>query len=73
MLENARSQSNKTVQQAFVREFSKQLPTAMQIWTWHNEFKEEGCLYWRKGSGRPTISEKTVECVLKKILQSPKK
>ena len=32
-LEYAWSQSNKTVQHAFVREFSKQLPKAMQIWT----------------------------------------
>ena len=31
LLEYARSQSNKTVQHAFVREFSKQSPTAMQI------------------------------------------
>ena len=38
VLEYARSQSNKTVQHAFVREFSKQSPTAMQIWTWHRKF-----------------------------------
>ena len=31
VLEYSRSQSNKTVQHAFVREFSKQSPTAMQI------------------------------------------
>ena len=31
VLDYARSQSNKTVQHAFVREFSKQSPTAMQI------------------------------------------
>ena len=43
VLEYARSQSNKTVQHAFVREFSKQSPTAMQIWPWHKQFKEEGC------------------------------
>ena len=33
MLEYARSQSNKTMQHAFMTEFSRQLPTAMQIWT----------------------------------------
>ena len=33
-----------TVQDAFLREFSKQSPTAMQIRTWHKKFKEEGCL-----------------------------
>ena len=51
VLKYARSQSNKTVQHAFVREFSKQSPTAMQIWTWHKKYEEEGCLCKRKGSG----------------------
>ena len=46
VLQYARSQSNKTMQYAFVREFSKQSPTVMQIWTWHIKFKEEGCLCW---------------------------
>ena len=68
VLEYTRSQSNKTVQHAFVKEFSKQLPTAMRIWKWHTKFKEEGCLCRRKGSGRPKTSEDTVERVGKKIL-----
>ena len=50
VLEYARSQSNKTVRHAFVREFSKQSPTVVQILTWHKEFKEDGCLCRRKGS-----------------------
>ena len=33
LLEYARSQLNKTVQHAFVTEFSKQSPTVMQIWS----------------------------------------
>ena len=48
VMEYALSQSNKTVQHVFVREFSKQSPTAMQIWTWYKKFKEEGCLCTRK-------------------------
>ena len=40
MFEYAQLQSNKTVQHAFVRQFSKQSPTAMQIWTWHKKFSE---------------------------------
>ena len=63
VLEYARSQSNKTVQHAFVRELSKQSPTAMQIWTWHKKFKERGCLCRRKGSGQPKTSEEMVEHV----------
>ena len=51
VLEYTRSQSNNTVQHAFVREFSKQSPTAMQIMTWQKKFKEEGYLCRRKGSG----------------------
>ena len=65
--------SNNTVQHAFVREFSKQSPTTMQIWTWHKIFKEEGCLCRRKGSGRQKTPEKTVEHACKKILQGLKK
>ena len=49
VMEYARSQSNKTVQHAFLREFSKQSPAAMQIWTWRRKLKEEGCLCRRKG------------------------
>ena len=44
VLEYASSQPSKTVQHALVREFSKQSPTAMQIWSWHKRFKEKGCL-----------------------------
>ena len=73
VLKYARSQSNRTVQHAFVRELSIQLPTAMQIWTWHINFKEKVGYCRRKGSGRPKTSEETVERVCKKILQSPKK
>ena len=39
MLEYAQSQLNKAVQHAFVMEFSKQSPTAMQIWTLHKKFR----------------------------------
>ena len=73
VLKYARPQSNKTVQHAFVVEFSKPLPTAMQICTWHKKFKEDGCLCRRKGSGRPKTSEERVMRVRKKILHNPKK
>ena len=63
VLEYARSQLNMTVQHAFVREFSKQSPTAMQIWTWHKKFKEDGRLCRRKGSGQSKTSEEMVEHV----------
>ena len=40
-LEYARSQSNKTVQHALVREFSKQSLTDRQIWTWQKNLKRK--------------------------------
>ena len=67
MLEHARSQSNMTViEHAFVMEFSKQSPTAMQIWAMCKKFREERCLCRRNESGRPNTSEETVERVRKK-------
>ena len=71
VLEYALSQSNDTVQHASVREFSKQSPTAMHIWTWHK--KKKGCLCMKKGSVRKKTSEERVEHACKKILQSPQK
>ena len=53
--------SNKTVQRAFVKKFSKKLPTAKQIWSWKKKFEDEGCLCRVKGSGRPATAEGKVE------------
>ena len=67
MLEYAHSQLNKTVQHAFVREVSKkQSPTAMQIWTWHKKFKEEGCLCRKKWSGQPKHWKRRSSVLVKK-------
>ena len=43
VLEYARSQSNKTVQHSFMKEFSKQSPKEMQIWT----SPQKICVYFR--------------------------
>ena len=68
VLEYARSQSKKTVQQAFVKEFSKQLPTVMQIWTWYKKLNDYSCLCRIELSGRPKTSEEMVNRVCKKIV-----
>lgn len=73
VLEYARTQSNKTVQRAFVREFSKKSPTGIQIWTWHKKFKKGGCLCRAKGFGRLQTSEEVVERVRENLVRSPKK
>ena len=39
VLEHARTNSNKTVQRAFVRKSSKKSPTAKQIWSWKKKFE----------------------------------
>ena len=64
VLEYARTNSNKIVQRAFVRKFSKKSPTAEQIWNWKNKFEDEGCLCRAKGSGRPATAEGKVERIL---------
>ena len=61
VLEYAQSQSNKTVQHSFEREFSKQSPTDVA-----QKFKDKGCLCWRKGSEQPKTSGEMVDLVSKK-------
>ena len=73
VLEYARTNSNKTVQRAFVRKFSKKSPTAKQIWSWKKKFEDEGCLCRAKGSGRPATAEGKVERIRQTLLRSPEK
>ena len=70
VLEHARSQSNKTViEHAFVREISKQSPTAMQISSLYKQLKEKGCFCMRKGSDRPKTSEDTSSVFLRNLVR----
>ena len=73
VLEYARTNSNKTVQRAFGRKFSKKSLTAKQICSWKNKFEDEGCLCRAKGSGQPATAEGKVEWIPQTLLQSPKK
>ena len=73
VLEYARTNSNKTVQRAFVRKFSKKPSTAKQIWSWKRKFEDEGCLCRAEESGRPAIAEGKVERIRQTLLRSPKK
>ena len=73
VLKYARTNSNKTVQCAFVRKFSKKSPTAKQIWSWKKKFEDEGCLCRAKGFGRPATTEGKVEQICQTFLRSPKK
>ena len=73
VLEYARTNSNKTVQRAIVRKFSKKSPTAKQISSWKKKFEDEGCLCRAKGSGRPATTEGKVERIRQTLLRCPKK
>ena len=72
-MEYARTNSNKNVQRAFVREFSKKSPTAKKIWSWKKKFEGEGCLCRAKGSGQPATAEGKVERIRQTLVRSPKK
>ena len=71
-LEYARTNSDKTVQRAFVRKFFKKSPTAKQIWSWKKKFEDEGRLRGAKGSGRSATAEGKVERIRQTLLRSPK-
>ena len=73
VLEYAQTNSNKVVQRAFDREFSKKSPTAKQIWSWKKKFKDEGCLCRAKGSGWLATAEGQVNWICQTLLQSHKK
>ena len=73
VLECARTNSNKTVQRAFVRKFFMKSPTAKKIWSWKKKFEDKGCLCRAKGSGRPATAEGKVERIRQTLLRSPKK
>ena len=73
VLEYARTNSNKTVQRAFGRKFSKKSPTAKQTWSWKKKFEDEDCMSRAKGSGRPAKAEGKVQRICQTLLRSPKK
>ena len=68
----AQTNSNKTVQCAFVRKFSEKSPTAKQIWSWKKKFKGECYLCRAKGPGKPATAEGKVERISQTLLLSPK-
>ena len=73
VLEYARTNSNKTVQRAFVRKLSKKSLAAKQIWSWKKKFEDEGCLCRAKRSGRPATADGKIERIFQTLLRSPKR
>jgi len=61
VLELEKTNSVTLVQRNFRRRYGKPPPTKQSIYEWSNKFQETGSLCKRKSSGRPPVSEKTVE------------
>jgi transposase len=61
VLELAKTNSVTLVQRHFRRRYGKPPPTRQSIYDWRKKFQETGCLRKGKSSGRPPVSEETVE------------
>lgn len=73
VLEMHSHQSVITVQRHFRTKFNKDPPTANSIRRWYAQFKASGCLCKGKSTGRPAVSEETVERVRASFTRSPRK
>ena len=73
VLELAKTNSVTLVQRLFRRRYGNPPPTRQSIYDWSNKFQENGCLCKGKSSGRPTVSEETVERVRETFTRSPRK
>jgi hypothetical protein len=73
VLELAKTNSVTLVQCHFRRRYGKPPPTRQSIYDWSKKFQETGCLCKGKSSGRPPVSEETVERVRETFTHSPRK
>lgn len=71
VLEYARCLSVVTVQRAFRREYEIAPPGHQSILRWYRNFKTTGVLEKRKSTGRPRVSDATVDAVRQCFVQSP--
>ncbi|PSN36864.1 hypothetical protein C0J52_16780 [Blattella germanica] len=60
VLEFDKSKSATDVQRKFRTKFNKEAPSRKSIYAWHDKFVTTGCLCPKKRSGRPTVSEETI-------------
>jgi len=73
VLELAKTNSITLVQRHLRRRYGKPPPTRQSIYDWSKKFQETGCLCKGKSSGRPPVSEETVERVRETFTRSPRK
>lgn len=73
VLEYAKCSSVTKVQRAFVRKYGKAAPGHQSILRWFRQFRDTGCLCKGTSTGRPRVSEETVERVRQSFVRSPQK
>ena len=73
VLELAKTNSVILVQRLFRRRYGKPPPTRQSIYNWSKKFQETCCLCKGKSSGRPPVSEETVERVRETFSRSLRK
>lgn len=73
VLEYAKCLSVVTVQRLFRRQFETEPPGHQSILRWYRQFRDTGCLCKGKSTGRPSVSDETVDRVRECYVRSPKK
>lgn len=73
VLQFAKTESVITVQRAYRIRFGCAPPSDNNIRRWYHQFEDTGCLCKGKSTGRPKVSEETVERVRESFTRSPKK
>ena len=71
VLKLAKTNSVTLVQRHFRRRYGKPPPTRQSIYDWSKKFQETGCLCKGRSSGRPPVSEETLERVRETFTRSP--
>ena len=73
VLEFHSHQSDITVQRCFRTKYKTDGPHANCIRRWYVKYKDSGCLYKGKSTGRPQLSKEKVESVQVSFTRSPQK
>lgn len=73
VLQFAKTKSVITVQRAFRNKFRCNPPSDNNIRRWYHQFENTGCLCKGKSTGRPRVSEESVERVREAFTRSPTK
>jgi DNA-binding transcriptional regulator YhcF (GntR family) len=73
VLEYARCSSVTAERRAFIKEYRKEPLGHQSILRWYRQFQDTGFLCKQKSTGRPSVSDQTVERVRQSFVHSPQK